>query len=295
MFTRVMVLAAGTLLAGAATASAQDHRAAFTGFVGSAAYSGLAAGADDELVLAPGAFAGAHAELFLGRLGLRLGGGYASPALENDATTGITLMTADADLVWRLRRPYPNTFFQPYAVLGGGVVRYTLDADEVTIGAEQWEEDPATRGTVVVGIGTDLGRGPVAVRLELSDIIGLSSPVTNTDGERYGAVQHVVLTFGLSLRGGSLGLPPRPEPRPVAISPSPRPRPVRPRPTPRPPVQRPAPPQTEPSVDDDVPDARVRHRPSPIRADRVRIRTWSHRPGRNRASNIRTPTWSHRR
>jgi hypothetical protein len=244
-----MVLGAGVLLVGVTAASAQDHRAAFTGFVGSAAYSGLAAGADDELVLEPGVFAGAHAELFFGRLGLRLGAGYATPSLENDASTGLTLMTGDADLVWRLRRPYPNTFFQPYALLGGGLIRYELDGDAATIGGEQWETDPATRGTVVVGIGTDLGRGPLAVRLELSDIIGLSSPVTSADGERYGAVQHVVLTFGLSLRGGSLGLPPRPEPRPVAIAPSPRPRP-RPQPvTPRPqPVTpRPAPPQTEPS------------------------------------------------
>src|SRR5690606_14473234 len=96
VFARMMVLAAGAVLFGVTTASAQDHRASFTGFLGSAAYSGLAAGAADELVLEPGAFAGAHAELFFGRLGLRLGGGYARPSLENDASTGLTLMTGDA-------------------------------------------------------------------------------------------------------------------------------------------------------------------------------------------------------
>ncbi len=168
--------------------------------------------ADTELLLASSAFTGARAELWFGRFGVRLNGGLASPSLADDPATGFGLLTGDVDVTYRLRWPEPGLFFQPYAAGGLGVVRYDLDPDATTVAGEAYEADPATRTSLMLGVGADFGRGPLAVRLELMDIIGVASPLSQADGTGYGPVQHVVLTVGLSWRAGRIALPPRPEP-----------------------------------------------------------------------------------
>lgn len=246
-------LALGGLLVFAA-AEAQDYRAGFTAYAGSAAYSDMATGSESPVLLAPGAFLGAQGELWFGRVGARLHGGFASPSLDGDPDTGFGLVAGDIDLVARLRRPRPGLFFQPYAVLGGGAVRYDLGSDSGRVAGRLYDSDPTTRASLVLGLGTDLGSGPVALRIELMDLIGLNSPLSRDDGSRYGPVQHVVLTFGLGVRGGRLGLPP--EPVTVAARPPqtgtpgtpPPPRAVPPRTTPPPQTTPPqtTPPQTPP-------------------------------------------------
>ncbi|NIP80127.1 MAG: hypothetical protein GWM90_13260, partial [Gemmatimonadetes bacterium] len=136
-------------------------------------------------------------------------------------------------------------------------VRYDLGNDATTLGGEIYPSNPTTRGSLVLGIGTDLGSGPVAVRLELMDIIGLSSPLARDDGTSYGAVQHVVFTIGLGFRAGHIDLRPRPE---VATRPG-RP-PVR-----QPPTRRPRP-VTEPRDSARAPEAEPETpvRPEPPRA-----------------------------
>ena len=191
-------------------AEAQDYRAGLTAYAGSAAYSDMATGSESPVLLAPGAFLGAQGELWFGRVGARLHGGFASPSLDGDPDTGFGLVAGDIDLVARLRRPRPGLFFQPYAVLGGGAVRYDLGSDSGRVAGRLYDSDPTTRASLVLGLGTDLGSGPVALRIELMDLIGLNSPLSRDDGSRYGPVQHVVLTFGLGVRGGRLGLPPEP-------------------------------------------------------------------------------------
>lgn len=224
------------LVLGTDPAAAQDYRFGFNAYAGSAAYGDMAAGSGAPVLLADGGFTGAQAELWFGRFGARLHGGFASTALEDDGATGFGVIAGDIDLVARLRWPRPGLFFQPYAVVGGGAVRYDLGSDASSVGGQTYDGDPATRASLVLGIGTDLGSGPVAVRLELMDIIGLTSPLSRVDGSRYGPVQHVVLTFGLGVRAGQIDLPTRPIP---VSGPS--------RPTV--PVQRPRPPGTRPPPD----------------------------------------------
>jgi len=217
--------AVGLLLCVTVPADAQDHRFALTGFAGAASYSDMTLEADTELLLGSGAFAGLQAEAWLGRFGVRLNGGLASPSLADDPATGFSLLTGDVDVTYRLRWPEPGLFFQPYAAGGLGVVRYDLDPDGTTVAGEAYEADPTTRTSLMLGVGADFGRGPLAVRLELMDIIGVTSPFSQADGAEYGPVQHVVLTLGLSWRAGRIALAPRPEPtarpRPPTRVPSP--------------------------------------------------------------------------
>lgn len=242
------------LLIGAVGAQAQDHRVAFTAYVGSASYSDMATDAITPVLLAPGTFTGGQAEVWFQRFGFRLNGGHAGTSLSGEPGTGVSVMVADLDLVARLRWPRRGLFFQPYTVLGGGVVRYDLGTDALTLGGQRLASDPTTRGSVVLGLGTDLGSGPVAARIELMDIIGTSSPLTRDDGSRYSAVQHVVLTFGLTFRAGRVDLTPRPEPErrypgPRTTSPPVQRPPVQQPPVQRPPVRRPRRPAADPAPD----------------------------------------------
>jgi hypothetical protein len=249
-----------TLLLGATGVRAQDHRVAFAAYVGSASFSDMASNASAPVILAPGAFTGGQAELWFQRFGVRLNGGVSNTAVDGDPGTGVRFMAADVDLMARLRWPRPGLFFQPYTLLGAGAVRYDIP-DATSLAGEVYESNPTTRGSLVLGIGTDLGSGPVAARIELMDIIGTSSPLTRSDGSRHGAVQHVVLTFGVAFRAGHVALSPRPEPPAGPGSPG--------RPTvQRPPTRRPPPVRTPPS-DTDRPegDEPVGPRPAPPNLD----------------------------
>ncbi|MFW5946954.1 MAG: hypothetical protein ACOCUW_00565 [Gemmatimonadota bacterium] len=193
-----------------AVGAAQDYRVALTGYLGSAAYGSMT---DDDpaVTLAPGGFYGGNLELWFGRFGARVHAGLTSTELEESPDVGFDLQAADLDLVARLRRPRAGQFFQPYAVLGVGAIRYDLGTDAGVVAGFPYPENPATRAAMVLGLGTDLGSGPVAVRVELLDMIALSSPLSRSDGSDFGPVSHVVLSLGLSFRAGSLGLPPEPE------------------------------------------------------------------------------------
>ncbi|MEJ2219107.1 MAG: hypothetical protein P8099_21180, partial [Gemmatimonadota bacterium] len=186
----------------AAPASAQAYRGAVTALTGSAAYSNLAAGSGANVLLSSGWFGMLQAEAWAGRVGLRLNGGLSNPPLVDDSLTSFRLMTGDVDLMLRLRRPYANLFFQPYAVLGLGTVRYDLRPDTTFVDGQAYGPGPTARTSVAAGLGTDLGSGPVALRFEMLDIIGLRSPLNRTTGTAYGPVQHFVVTLGLSLRFG---------------------------------------------------------------------------------------------
>lgn len=214
-------------------AQAQDHRVSFTGYLGGAGYSNLAGQLDPGVMLESSSFYGGMAELWFGRLGLRLHAGFGSPTVQDVPDTGFDIVTGDLYLVARFRRPRPGLFFQPYGVLGLGALRYDLGTDATDVAGFSYPDNPTTRGTLVLGIGTDLGSGPVAVRLEMMDIVGFSSPLSQGDGSFYDPVGHVVFTFGLSLRAGTIQLPPPPEPtRPPVTRVKPEPQP-QPRPQPR--------------------------------------------------------------
>lgn len=199
--------------------AAQDHRVSVTGYIGSAAYSSLADSADPGVRLAPGGFNGGHAELWFGRFGVRLHAGFADTHVDGEPGTGFDIVAGDVDLVARFRHPRPGLFFQPYGVVGLGAVRYDLGPDTLLVGGYPYESDPTVRGSLVLGIGADFLDGPVAVRLELTDIIAATSPLSRTATSHFGAVSHVVLTLGLSVRAGRIALSPRPEetdrPRPI--------------------------------------------------------------------------------
>ena len=213
----------GTL---AAPAGAQDHLFSVTGYLGSAAYGNLAAGEDPGVMLEPGGFYGAQAELWLGRFGARLHTGFASTSLVETPGPGFDIVAIDADFLARLRRPRPGQFFQPYGVLGFGVVRYTTGTDATTVAGYDYGRDPENRASMVLGIGADFGGGPAALRLELMDIIGFASPLQQTDGSSFGPVAHVVLTLGLSFRVGHIELAPETRrPEPTRVAPVTRPRP----------------------------------------------------------------------
>lgn len=205
----------GTALGVPGRAEAQDHRLSLTGYLGGAGYSNLAGTLDPGLMLKSGGFYGGMAELWFGRLGLRLHAGAGSPSLESDPAMGFNIVAGDMDLVARFRRPRADLIFQPYGVLGLGALRYDLSPDASAVGGFAYDGDPAKRGTLVLGIGTDLGRGPVALRLEMMDIIGFSSPLSRTDGSHFEPVSHVIFTLGLSLRMGTIELAPPPAKAPV--------------------------------------------------------------------------------
>ena len=254
-------LTALTLPATAGSAAAQDHRLSLTGYLGAASYSSLADSADPGVFLESGGFNGGMAELWFGRLGLRLHAGWAETPVDDEPGTRFGIVAGDADLVVRFRRPRPDLFFQPYGVIGLGAVRYDLDLDTSLVGGYAYESDPTVRGSLVLGLGADFLDGPVGGRLELMDIIGVSSPLSRTDTSHFGPVSHVVLTLGLTLRAGHIALPPpteRPRPVPTRLT---RPDTTAPprdttraRPdttaadTVRPPIRRPAPPPIDTTV-----------------------------------------------
>ncbi|MEJ2184641.1 MAG: hypothetical protein P8Z36_01755 [Gemmatimonadota bacterium] len=172
----------------------------------------------------------------------------------------------------RLRRPYANLFFQPYAVLGLGTVHYDLNADTALVEGQTYGPNPTARTSVAAGLGADLGSGPVALRLEMLDIIGLKSPLGRSAGTAFGPVQHFVVTVGLSLRFGHIaGLPSTPHVTPSAVSistenPPAAPAPARPRPAPRRPEPRPPPAQPAPAPAQPAPapaDPQEPARPAP--------------------------------
>ena len=230
---RRAILWAAALFVGLVTlpaqAAAQDHRFSITGYLGSAGYSNLADGEDPGVMLDPSGFYGVQAEFWFGRFGARLHTGFADTQLEQAPDTGFAILAIDADFLARLRRPRPGQIFQPYGVLGFGVVRYNTGTDATTVAGYDYGRDPENRATMVLGIGADFGGGPAAVRLELMDIIGFSSPLAGSDGSDFGPVSHVVLTLGLSFRVGHIELPTAGPPQPTRLAPRPRPtRPVQP-------------------------------------------------------------------
>lgn len=193
----------------AASAAGQDHELAFTAFTGSATFTNMASGGANDVRMAPGALGGVQAELWLGRFGGRLNVGAAERGLVDDPGTSFRLTTGDLDLMVRLLEPQPRRFFSPYVAAGLGLAQYDLAIDAALVGGEAYSGDPRLLPTGMVGIGADLGGGVVGARFELYDIISLSSPLERPDGSRYGPVQHIVLTLGLSVRlGGTAGAQP---------------------------------------------------------------------------------------
>lgn len=271
----VLVLTAGPV-------RAQAYRGAVTALTGSAAYSNLAPGSGASVLLSSGWFGMLQAEGWLGRVGLRLNGGLSNPPLANDSLTSFRLVTGDLDLLVRLRHPYANLFFQPYAVLGLGTVHYDLNTDATLVEGQAYGPNPTTRASVAAGLGTDLGSGPVALRLEMLDIIGLKSPLNRVSGTAFGPVQHFVVTVGLSLRFGRIlgmsnkpsaspriapGSPASPPPTPTP-APAPTPTPTRPAPAPAEPQPRPwpAPPRVQPRRRPPAHPAPTPQQPSPAPA-----------------------------
>ncbi|MEJ2216913.1 MAG: hypothetical protein P8099_09885 [Gemmatimonadota bacterium] len=244
-----LVLTAGPL-------RAQAYRGAVTALTGSAAYTNLASGSGANVLLSSGWFGMLQGEGWLGRVGLRLNGGLSHPPLADDSLTSFRLMTGDLDLMVRLRRPYANLFFQPYAVLGLGAVHYDLNTNATLVEGQAYGPNPTTRTSVAAGLGTDLGSGPVALRLEMLDIIGLQSPLNRVGGAAFGPVQHFVVTLGLSLRFGRIvGTPNKPSASPrIAVeqpasppaTPAPAPAPTQPAPAQPQPKPWPAPPRVQP-------------------------------------------------
>ncbi len=75
------------------------------------------------------------------------------------------LIVAVGDLVLR---PFPKIiFFEPYLMGGAGVKRYDYDLADVTVGDFQDGNDL----TYHVGLGLDIGLGPLAAVIEVNDYI----------------------------------------------------------------------------------------------------------------------------
>ncbi|HKJ93662.1 MAG TPA: SPOR domain-containing protein [Longimicrobiales bacterium] len=189
----------------AAPAAAQTNKVGISLFGGSATYSNMATGSGSIVRMTDGWLGGMQLEVPFGRLGLRLNGTYTDRSIMNSTPVNLNVYTADLDLMLRLLKPKPGRMFAPYIALGGGGVLYNLGSTTTTttLGGETYGPDPVWRPTVMGALGFDIGPGPVALRLEMSDILDLHSPLQDAGGSAYGPVQHVAVSAGLSFRIGS--------------------------------------------------------------------------------------------
>lgn len=87
--------------------------------------------------------------------------------------TGASVLLVVGDLVWR---PLPRALvFQPYLLTGAGIRNYEFDLDDTSIGfaaAVQDDSDLALH----LGLGADVGLGPLGVIIEVSDYISWFTP-----------------------------------------------------------------------------------------------------------------------
>ncbi len=106
------------------------------------------------------------------------------------------LLVAVGDLVLR---PFPKIiFFQPYLMGGAGIKRYDYDLENVTVTDFQDFNDL----TYHVGLGLDIGLGPLSAVIEVSDFISeyqFKDPVTGDPVGEAEMQQDVFATVGLRI------------------------------------------------------------------------------------------------
>jgi hypothetical protein len=120
--------------------------------------------------------------------GTELGGSNQEVTPTQDAT----LLAVAADLVFR---PLPDALpLQPYVFVGGGLKQYDFESSGVMDAGEfRDESDP----TLHLGLGLDLGFGPLGLNAELGDYISWWETYTNTDETE---IQHdIFLTVGFAI------------------------------------------------------------------------------------------------
>ncbi|MEJ2184362.1 MAG: SPOR domain-containing protein [Gemmatimonadota bacterium] len=210
MYSRRILSAALAVLISAAPAAAQSHKVAVSLFGGSAAFSNMASGSGSTIRMQNGWLTGAQAEIPFGRLGLRLNGSYTDRPLMVDSPVDLNVFTLDLDVMMRLLPPRADRLLSPYVALGAGAVMFKLGPSASNTGVQISGGGSVQRPTVMGALGVDIGSGPVAFRVELSDILELHSPLLDASGSAYGPVQHVAASAGLSFRlGGARAAPMR--------------------------------------------------------------------------------------
>jgi hypothetical protein len=202
MDARRTLVAALAVLISAAPAAAQTHKAAISLFGGGATYSNLASGSGSTIRLQNGWLTGGQLEIPFGRLGLRLNGSYTDRPLLVDSPVDLNVFTVDLDVMMRLLPPAPDRLFSPYVALGAGAAIFKLGPSASNTGVQISGGGSVQRPTVMGALGTDIGSGPVAFRVELSDIMQLHSPLLDGSGSAYGPVHHVAASAGVSFRLG---------------------------------------------------------------------------------------------
>ncbi|MEJ2679781.1 MAG: hypothetical protein P8174_12030, partial [Gemmatimonadota bacterium] len=210
MHPRRTFSAALAVLVSATPAAAQTHKAAVSLFGGGATYSNLASGSGSTIRLQDGWLTGAQVEVPFGRFGLRLNGSYTDRPLLVDSPVDLNVFTVDLAVMMRLLPPTADRLFSPYVALGGGAAIYKLGPSASNTGVQISGGGSVQRPTVMGALGMDIGSGPVAFRVELSDILQLHSPLLDGSGSAYGPVHHVAASAGVSFRlGGARAAPMR--------------------------------------------------------------------------------------
>lgn len=251
----------------ATPAAGQTHKVAISLFGGGATYSNMASGSGAHISMEKGWLTGAQVEVPFGRLGLRLNGSYTDRPLVVDSPVDLNVFTMDLDVMLRVLPPARGRLFEPYVAVGAGAAMYKLGPSAANTGVQISGGGSVQRPTVMGALGTDIGSGPVAFRLELSDILDLHSPLLNASGSAYGPVHHMAVSAGVSFRiGGGRAVPmryterrstPRETPRPVAEAAQAS----RPEPQPAPASAAPAAaPQPAPAAPRPAPEARKQQR-----------------------------------
>lgn len=210
MHARRTLSAAIAVLISVTPAAAQSHKVAVSLFGGGATFSNMASGSGSIIRMQNGWLTGAQAEVPFGRLGLRLNGSYTDRPLMVDSPVDLSVFTIDLDLMMRLLPPRPDRLLSPYVALGGGAVLYKLGPSATSTGVQVSGGGSVQRPTIMGALGLDIGSGPVAFRVELSDVLELHSPLLDASGSAYGPVQHVAASAGVSFRlGGARAAPMR--------------------------------------------------------------------------------------
>ncbi|MEJ2215339.1 MAG: SPOR domain-containing protein [Gemmatimonadota bacterium] len=208
----------------ATPAAAQTHKVAVSLFGGGTTYTNMASGSGGSISLQNGWLTGAQVEVPFGRLGIRLNGSYTDRPLSVDSAVNLNVFTMDLDVMLRVLPPTPGRLFDPYVALGAGAAMYKLGPSASTTGVQISGGGSVQRPTVMAALGTDIGSGPVAFRVEMSDILDLHSPLLNASGSAYGPVHHIAASAGVSFRiGGGRAAPMRLTEREMAPPETPQP------------------------------------------------------------------------
>jgi len=258
------LMAAGITAAFMASPAAAQQKAFGFGVHGAYFQSGyLAQNGATNLDLDNRGAVGGGLEWWFGsrRVGLRADGTYTKSPLhlefDNTSTTGdqaqasldqfgkVGTWLANANLMIRLLSPTPERRFAPFVSVGGGLVRWDTNNDNVQDlripeADVQIYRDAQSEGAVFGSIGTDfLLTHSVALRLEAQDYYNPGSPylmlsTLDTSRDHHKGGNNLLWTGGLTfLFGGNKEEPgfiaeaPAPEPAPVVVeAPAPPPAPT---------------------------------------------------------------------